>query len=295
MESVLKSSQSCPDWEWGIFNFAHYWLRPAPKGFNSLELPASLVCGLAYFLTWKRSQAESCHCWWLETKLPAQRDMDGHWQHLLQHISMMCPFWINVGLIKFYNMIHFDHQIGPEECCTNLYIISVLQPILGWPCSVKVLRINSYPLCIFFISAAVKGFFLNLFIGIISISFFVHCPSFTLTIFLWERSSFKIYYILGVPVMVQQKWIWVVSMKMHVWSLASLSGSGIWHYPELWCSLQTWLRFRVAVAMAPIWPLAWELPYATGAALKSPKINKKIKFTIFLCVADIFPGLFFAF
>ena len=56
--------------------------------------------------------------------------------------------------------------------------------------------------------------------------------------------------------------------------------------------LWLWCRPEAAV---PIQPLAWALPYATGAALKSPKINKKIKFTIFLCVADIFPGLFFAF
>ena len=36
-----------------------------------------------------------------------------------------------------------------------------------------------------------------------------------------------------------------------------------------------WLWYRVA-AVAPIGPLAWELPYAAGAALKRPK-NKKIK------------------
>ena len=35
-----------------------------------------------------------------------------------------------------------------------------------------------------------------------------------------------------------------------------------------------WLRRRQA-ATAPIRPLAWELPYATGAALKRPKKKKK--------------------
>ena len=33
----------------------------------------------------------------------------------------------------------------------------------------------------------------------------------------------------------------------------------------------------MAVAMAPISPLAWELPCATGTALKSKKINIKNK------------------
>ena len=39
-------------------------------------------------------------------------------------------------------------------------------------------------------------------------------------------------------------------MRMRVWSLASLSGLKIQHCCELWCRLQTWLRFRVAVAVA---------------------------------------------
>ena len=32
-----------------------------------------------------------------------------------------------------------------------------------------------------------------------------------------------------------------------------------------------WLGFHVAVAIAPIRPLAWELPYAAGVVLKSNK------------------------
>ena len=35
-----------------------------------------------------------------------------------------------------------------------------------------------------------------------------------------------------------------------------------------------WLWHRLAAAV-PIGPLAWELPYATGAALKSKKKKKK--------------------
>ena len=62
-----------------------------------------------------------------------------------------------------------------------------------------------------------------------------------------------------VPIVAQWKWIWLVSLRMWVRSLASLSGSGIRCCHELWCRL---------AAAAPIWPLAWELPYAAGAALK---------------------------
>ena len=53
-----------------------------------------------------------------------------------------------------------------------------------------------------------------------------------------------------------------------------------WRCCELWCRSQTWLRSRVAVAagglaaVALIWPLAWELPFAVGAALKNKQTNK---------------------
>jgi len=54
----------------------------------------------------------------------------------------------------------------------------------------------------------------------------------------------------------------LVSRRMQVPSLALLSGLQIWCCCELWC--------RPAAA-APIRPLAWELPYATGVALKRKK------------------------
>ena len=72
-------------------------------------------------------------------------------------------------------------------------------------------------------------------------------------------------------------------MKMRVQSLASLSGlrngltlsPGVGRRhgsdPEL-----LWLWHRPA-ARAPIGPLAWELPYAAGAALKKIKIKIKNK------------------
>ena len=53
----------------------------------------------------------------------------------------------------------------------------------------------------------------------------------------------------GVPVVAQQKWIWLVSMRMWVQSLASLSGLKSRHCHELWCRFQMWLGSCVAVAM----------------------------------------------
>ena len=58
----------------------------------------------------------------------------------------------------------------------------------------------------------------------------------------------------------------LVSMRMQVWSLASLSGLRR-------CSLDLallWLWYRLAAA-TPIEPLAWEPPYAAGEALKKKR------------------------
>ena len=71
-------------------------------------------------------------------------------------------------------------------------------------------------------------------------------------------------------------------MRFRVRSLASLSGLRIWRCSEL-CGIGRslgldlmllWLWCRPA-AIAPIEPLAWEPPYAAGAALKSRKKKKK--------------------
>ena len=56
-------------------------------------------------------------------------------------------------------------------------------------------------------------------------------------------------------------------MRMWIQSLALFSGFRIQCCCELWCS-------RPAAA-ALIWSLAWELPYAPGAALKRKKRKKK--------------------
>ena len=45
-------------------------------------------------------------------------------------------------------------------------------------------------------------------------------------------------FILGVPIMAQQKQIGLVSMRMQVQSLALLGGLRIQHCRELWCRLQ---------------------------------------------------------
>ena len=83
---------------------------------------------------------------------------------------------------------------------------------------------------------------------------------------------------LRVPTVVQRKRIWLVSMRIWVRSLAWLSGLGIRGCCELYSvgcrhgldPTWLWLWCRSA-ATAPIWPLAWELPCAVGAALKSNK------------------------
>ena len=54
----------------------------------------------------------------------------------------------------------------------------------------------------------------------------------------------------GVLVMARQKRIRKGTMRLQLWSPSSLSGVRIWHCRELWCRSQTWLRSRVAVALA---------------------------------------------
>ena len=78
------------------------------------------------------------------------------------------------------------------------------------------------------------------------------------------------------------KWIRLVSMRIWVWSVALLSGSGIWPCCELWCRLQSWLGSHMLwlwcrmAAVALIWLLLWELSYATSVAIKK-KEKKKVK------------------
>ena len=82
----------------------------------------------------------------------------------------------------------------------------------------------------------------------------------------------------GVPVVVQQKWIWLVSMKMWVWFLALLSGSGIQRSCELWHRSKMRPEYRVAVAMAKAGSCSSYLTLSLGTSMCqrcSPRKEKK--------------------
>ena len=55
---------------------------------------------------------------------------------------------------------------------------------------------------------------------------------------------------IGVPIVVQQKWIRLGTTRLWVWSRASLSGLRIQCCHELWCQWQTCLGFGIAMAVA---------------------------------------------
>ena len=84
---------------------------------------------------------------------------------------------------------------------------------------------------------------------------------------------------LRVPVATQQKRIRVVSMRMQVRSLASLSGSGIRHCHKLWCRSQTQLGSRVVVTVVQAASCSSYLTPSLGTSIchrYSPK-KQKIK------------------
>ena len=85
-----------------------------------------------------------------------------------------------------------------------------------------------------------------------------------------------------VPTVAQQKQIWLVSIRMRVQSLLSLSGLGIWCCCELWCRSETaWIPHccgcgtgqQLYLRFDPS-DLTWELPWATNAALKKTTTKK---------------------
>ena len=102
----------------------------------------------------------------------------------------------------------------------------------------------------------------------------------------WLFNNFQMITYRGVPVVVQ----WLTN-RTSIHEDAGLvpglaHGFRIWCCRELWCRSQTcsdpallWLWCRLA-ATALIWHLAWEPPYATGAALKKKKWIRKYS----LCV-----------
>ena len=87
------------------------------------------------------------------------------------------------------------------------------------------------------------------------------CSLCLLTLSIYGRQNIKKWKS-GVPIVVSGLRTWLVSMRIQVRSLASLSGLRIRFCHELWCRLG---------AVTPVRPLAWELPCAAGAALKKRK------------------------
>ena len=84
----------------------------------------------------------------------------------------------------------------------------------------------------------------------------------------------------GVPIVAQWKWIWLWSMGcgFNPWLRSVCQRSGIAVSCDVscrhsWDPALLWLWCRPA-AVAPIWPLFWELPCATSVALKSKKKKK---------------------
>ena len=80
------------------------WLRITPRGVNSLELPASLMCDLIHFLTRERFQAESC------------RPSTIYWVNL-------SPLIFNVTYIIIYNLRY-------SIVCFCLYLITLIHYFL---------------------------------------------------------------------------------------------------------------------------------------------------------------------
>ena len=92
----------------------------------------------------------------------------------------------------------------------------------------------------------------------------------------------EIFYVendVGVPIVAQQRQIWLVSMKMRVWSLTLLSGLRIWCCQELWYRLQMWLGCGVAVAVDGSCNSNWTPSLGTsicpGCGPKKQKAKKK--------------------
>ena len=67
----------------------------------------------------------------------------------------------------------------------------------------------------------------------------------------------------------------VVSMRIWVWFLALISGLRTWHCCKLWLESGIVMSVVWASAVGLMQLLAWELPYASGEALKKKKEKKR--------------------
>ena len=89
--------------------------------------------------------------------------------------------------------------------------------------------------------------------------------------------------VLGVPVLVQQKRIWLGTMRFQVRSLASLTGLRIRPCYELWCRLQTQLGSSVAVALVQAGSHSSDLTPSLGTSICCGCSPKKTKDKKILC------------
>ena len=81
----------------------------------------------------------------------------------------------------------------------------------------------------------------------------------------------------GVAIMAQQTRIQLVSMRMWVRSLASLTGLGIYHCSDLWCRLQMRLRSGVAVTVVKASSCSSDSTPSLGTSICCGKKNQKKK------------------
>ena len=70
-----------------------------------------------------------------------------------------------------------------------------------------------------------------------------------------------------VPTATQQKQIRLVSVRIWIQSLASLSGLRSWGCHKLWCKSQTWLGSRIAVAVVSASSCSYSLTPSLGASI----------------------------
>ena len=111
----------------------------------------------------------------------------------------------------------------------------------------------------------------------------VHTGAFYLTCNIFPSVGYKLSYWIKnvstwVTIVVHWKWIQLVSIRMWVQSLASLSGRE--SRLAMTCGVHPscgsdptllWLWYHRQATVALIWPLAWKLPYALGMDLKRKK------------------------
>ena len=103
-----------------------------------------------------------------------------------------------------------------------------------------------------------------------------------------QHAKIKLKVKLEVPVVAQQKQIWLVSLRTQVWSLASLSGLRIWCCCELWCRSQIWLGSGFAVAVVLAGSYSSDSTPSLGTSIIGQKKKKKRKIRNFFCLSHIF-------